>query len=537
MYDEPFAGLDPISLGVVGQLIRRLNDALGITSLVVTHDVYESLKIVDYLYFVSEGKIIAQGTPAEVRASGDPFVRQFVDGEPDGPVPFHYPARAVPLRAVRPCLARRRRVAHALRRLGGTTDRRHRLARATRRASASRSSARRRPRFARLRLTLREIYFSGVLSLVIILVSGLFVGMVLALQGYDVLQRYGAAESLGVLVALSLVRELGPVVAGLLFASRAGSAITAEIGLMKATEQLSAMEMMAVDPLARVVAPRFWGGVISMPLLAALFSTLGVFGAYLVGVKLIGIDAGAFWGNMQAGVDFSHRHRQRRHQERRFRRRGQPDRGVRGLRREADRRGRVDGDDAHGRRELARDPRRSTSSSPCSCSGAWREVDREAAHEPQPLRTRSLGRHLRRDRHRRDPVSRAQGRQPDQLRVDAPGYRLEARFDNIGGLKLRAPVKAAGVVVGRVERIRLDPTTYQAVVTLKIDQGYQFTTDTIASILTSGLLGEVYIGLDAGGDTKMLADGGKLAKTQSAVVLEKLIGQFLFDKAATGGGK
>jgi phospholipid/cholesterol/gamma-HCH transport system permease protein len=156
----------------------------------------------------------------------------------------------------------------------------------------------------RLRLTLREIYFSGVLSLVIILVSGLFVGMVLALQGYDVLQRYGAEQSLGILVALSLVRELGPVVAGLLFASRAGSAITAEIGLMKATEQLSAMEMMAVDPLARVVAPRFWGGVVSMPLLAALFSTLGVYGAYLVGVRLIGIDPGAFWSNMQAAVDF-----------------------------------------------------------------------------------------------------------------------------------------------------------------------------------------------------------------------------------------
>ena len=156
----------------------------------------------------------------------------------------------------------------------------------------------------RLQLTLREIYFSGVLSLVIILVSGLFVGMVLALQGYEVLTRYGANESLGILVALSLVRELGPVVAGLLFASRAGSAVTAEIGLMKTTEQLSAMEMMAVDPLARVVAPRFFGGIISMPILAALFSTFGVFGAYLVGVRLIGIDAGAFWGNMQAAVDF-----------------------------------------------------------------------------------------------------------------------------------------------------------------------------------------------------------------------------------------
>src|SRR5512146_2573815 len=156
----------------------------------------------------------------------------------------------------------------------------------------------------RFHLTIAEIYFAGVLSLVIILVSGLFVGMVLALQGYETLQRFGASESLGVLVALSLVRELGPVVAGLLFASRAGSAITAEIGLMKATEQLSAMEMMAVDPLARVVAPRFWGGVVSMPLLAALFSTLGVYGAYLVGVRLIGIASGAFWGNMRAAVDF-----------------------------------------------------------------------------------------------------------------------------------------------------------------------------------------------------------------------------------------
>jgi phospholipid/cholesterol/gamma-HCH transport system permease protein len=157
--------------------------------------------------------------------------------------------------------------------------------------------------FRRFRLTLREIYFAGVLSLIIILVSGLFVGMVLALQGYETLQRYGSSEALGVLVALSLVRELGPVVAGLLFASRAGSAITAEIGLMKATEQLSAMEMMAVDPVARVVAPRFWGGVISMPLLAALFSAMGIFGGYLVGVVLIGVDEGAFWSQMQAAVD------------------------------------------------------------------------------------------------------------------------------------------------------------------------------------------------------------------------------------------
>lgn len=158
--------------------------------------------------------------------------------------------------------------------------------------------------FARFGLTIREIYFSGVLSLIIILVSGLFVGMVLALQGYETLQTYGAEESLGILVALSLVRELGPVVAALLFASRAGSAITAEIGLMKATEQLSAMEMMAIDPIARVVAPRFWAGVVSMPLLAALFSAMGILGGYLVGVQLIGVDEGSFWSQMQAAVDF-----------------------------------------------------------------------------------------------------------------------------------------------------------------------------------------------------------------------------------------
>jgi len=158
--------------------------------------------------------------------------------------------------------------------------------------------------FRRLGLVIRELYFTGVLSLIIILVSGLFVGMVLGFQGYHTLQTYGSESALGVLVALSLVRELGPVVSALLFASRAGSAMTAEIGLMKATEQLSAMEMMAVDPIARVVAPRFWAGFISMPLLAAMFSAMGVFGGYLIGVVLIGVDEGSFWSQMQNAVDF-----------------------------------------------------------------------------------------------------------------------------------------------------------------------------------------------------------------------------------------
>ena len=148
-----------------------------------------------------------------------------------------------------------------------------------------------------------QIFFLGNYSLAIISVSGLFVGFVLGLQGYYTLQRYGAADSLGLLVALSLVRELGPVITALLFAGRAGTALTAEIGLMKAGEQLSAMEMMAVDPVRRILAPRFWGGVIAMPLLAAVFSAVGVIGGWVVGVVMIGIDAGSFWSQMQGGVD------------------------------------------------------------------------------------------------------------------------------------------------------------------------------------------------------------------------------------------
>ncbi|MGI5308003.1 lipid asymmetry maintenance ABC transporter permease subunit MlaE [Rheinheimera sp. WS51] len=152
-------------------------------------------------------------------------------------------------------------------------------------------------------LLLRQLYVVGVLSLLIIVVSGLFIGMVLALQGYTVLVKFGAEQMLGPLVALSLLRELGPVVTALLFAGRAGSALTAEIGLMKATEQLSSLEMMAVDPLRRVIAPRFWAGVISMPLLALIFNAVGILGGHLVGVDWLGVDGGGYWSAMQANVD------------------------------------------------------------------------------------------------------------------------------------------------------------------------------------------------------------------------------------------
>ncbi|MCW3171794.1 lipid asymmetry maintenance ABC transporter permease subunit MlaE [Shewanella subflava] len=153
-------------------------------------------------------------------------------------------------------------------------------------------------------LVIKQMYVLGVRSMVIILVSGLFIGMVLALQGYNILVDFGTEDSLGPMVALSLLRELGPVVTALLFAGRAGSALTAEIGLMKSTEQLSSLEMMAIDPLRQIIAPRFWAGVISMPLLAMMFSLVGIFGGHLVGVEWKGIDTGAFWSILQASIEW-----------------------------------------------------------------------------------------------------------------------------------------------------------------------------------------------------------------------------------------
>jgi len=157
----------------------------------------------------------------------------------------------------------------------------------------------------RPRLLVQQLYSVGVLTLVIIMVSGVFVGMVLALQGYYTLVDFGAEQSLGVLVALTLTRELGPVVTALLFAGRAGSALTAEIGLMKATEQLAGMEMMAVDPERRIIAPRLLAALLSVPLLSAVFTLLGILGAYAVATAMLGIDGGSYWSQMQASVSFS----------------------------------------------------------------------------------------------------------------------------------------------------------------------------------------------------------------------------------------
>ncbi len=157
----------------------------------------------------------------------------------------------------------------------------------------------------RFDLIVQQIFNSGALSLVIIMLAGLFVGMVLGLQGFTLLERFGSEESLGEAAAVGLVKELGPVITALLFAGRAGTALASELGLMRATDQLSAMEMMAVDPIKRVVVPRFLGGVIAMPLLAAIFSVIGLYGAQLIGVQIMGVDSGSFWSQMRDGVDLA----------------------------------------------------------------------------------------------------------------------------------------------------------------------------------------------------------------------------------------
>lgn len=273
MFDEPFVGQDPITMGVLVKLISELNSALGVTCVVVSHDVPEVLSIADHAWILADKKIVAHGSAQALQANPDPRVRQFLDGIADGPVPFRYPAgdyHADLLPGVKPLM-----LLNALASLG------HKGIKTLRtfgRAGLMLFNALvGKPEFRKhAPLLVRQLYNVGVLSMLIIVVSGVFIGMVLGLQGYLVLTTYSAETSLGMLVALSLLRELGPVVAALLFAGRAGSALTAEIGLMRATEQLSSMEMMAVDPLRRVISPRFWAGVISLPLLTVIFVAVGI---------------------------------------------------------------------------------------------------------------------------------------------------------------------------------------------------------------------------------------------------------------------
>jgi ABC transport permease subunit len=307
MYDEPFTGQDPISMGVLVKLIRALNDASRLTSIIVSHDVQETAEIADLIYLISNGKVIGSGESRSMLDSDSGWVKQFMHGHADGPVPSIF--RRLNWKRIfsehepdETCLHGGAFVLDQLAQLGriglGMLERLGRAHLLMLRILSGLSALLPRPR-----LLLQQLHSVGVLTVLIIAVSGIFVGMVLGLQGHYILSRFGAEQTLGVMVAASLVRELGPVVTALLFAGRAGSALTAEIGLMKATEQLSGLEMMAVDPIKRILTPRFLAGFISMPLLAALFSALGVMGGYFVGVGLLGVDDGAFWSQMQANID------------------------------------------------------------------------------------------------------------------------------------------------------------------------------------------------------------------------------------------
>ena len=303
LYDEPFAGLDPISMGITARLIRDLADRLGCASVLITHDVQESFAIADQVYLVGQGNS-RPPAPADPVAIAGPLRAAIPQGRTRRPRRVPVPRNT------------------GLQEMAGATTGAQGMSGKTNPISAlggwirgqisgigyftrfflgllGRSGI----AFSRPRLVSQQIHFIGNYSLLIIAVSGMFVGFVLGLQGYYTLNRYGSSEALGLLVALSLVRELGPVVTALLFAGRAGTSLTAEIGLMKAGEQLSAMEVMAVDPMRRVLVPRLWGGIIAMPILAAVFSMVGILGGWVVGVLMIGVDPGAFWSQMQNGVD------------------------------------------------------------------------------------------------------------------------------------------------------------------------------------------------------------------------------------------
>ncbi len=302
MFDEPFVGQDPITMGVLVKLISELNSALGVTCVVVSHDVPEVLSIADHAWIMADKKSSLTVALRRCRRIRTRACVSSLTVLPTGRFRSAIRRATITLiyskQGVKPLM-----LLNALAALGHSGIK---TVRTFGRAGLMLFNAIiGKPEFRKhAPLLVRQLYNVGVLSMLIIIVSGVFIGMVLGLQGYLVLTTYSAETSLGMLVALSLLRELGPVVAALLFAGRAGSALTAEIGLMRATEQLSSMEMMAVDPLRRVISPRFWAGVISLPLLTIIFVAVGIWGGSLVGVSWKGIDAGFFWSAMQNAVDW-----------------------------------------------------------------------------------------------------------------------------------------------------------------------------------------------------------------------------------------
>lgn len=398
--------------------------------------------------------------------------------------------------------------------------------------------------FARPRLSVRQVYFAGVLSVLIVAVSGLFVGMVLGLQGYTQLSKFKSADILGYMVAASLLRELGPVLAAILFASSAGGAMTSEIGLMKTTGQLEAMNVMAVNPVARVVAPAFLGGRVFYAAFGFDFQRRGHFRRVFGRRELAGFGQRYFLAADAEQHYDTLRCNQRFDQIRRVRRGGNADCRASGLPLHPD----------FGR-HFARQHAHGGFVRPDDFGGRF-YIDRVDVYRlTDCLKTKRGTSDIQGTLMKKNILEFWVGlfvligaAAVAFLAFRVAGgaafggsdktYAVYADFGDIGGLKVNAPVKSAGVLVGRVGAIGLDPKSYQARVRLDLDGKYQFSSDVSAQILTSGLLGEQYIGLQQGGDTENLAAGDTISVTSSAMVLENLIGKFMTsfaEKNAEGG--
>ena len=309
MYDEPFVGLDAISKAAIVRLIRDLHAAIGSTALIVTHDIPEGLSIAEHVIVLGgNGAVLFEGSPEAARRCADPLVQQLIRAGADStdqtdqtdpsdqPDPSAEPAQSDPSAPPHPSDWLARLGARAL---GGLSRTGRWLLFLPPLLTGALRGVKHPDWLA------AQLVSLGVRSMSIVVVAGLFVGMALGLQGYHQLAEFGAESDLGVVVALFMVRELGPVLAALLFAGRAGSALTSEIGLMRATEQFAAMEMMAVNPVVRVLGPRFMAGIIAMPLLAAMMSAVGVFGGLLIGHNQFGLDPGIYWESMRGVVDWT----------------------------------------------------------------------------------------------------------------------------------------------------------------------------------------------------------------------------------------
>ncbi len=331
LYDEPMTGLDPIAVSTVRTLMRETNNALGLTSLVVTHNVNQMGHLVDYCYIIASAKIAGEGHPEELSSSTNPGVDQFMNGKVEGPIPFPLSAAGCSLES-----ARLNKITEPIAQAGQC------LIFLFRMLAGIRFS------LSQILTVLQQTYLIGARSLVIIMICGFFVGMVLSLQAINALEQFGASDQVSLLVGKSLFRELGPVLTALLFAGRAGTSITAEIGLMKATNQIEAMELMAIDPIQRIALPRFAAGVISVPLLTAMFNAMAILGSVVFSIGVMDLDSGIFWSKL-ANRHLLPEGLYRRHLEKlRFRRDRQPDCSLFRIFGPADRRRRRNSHHQHG---------------------------------------------------------------------------------------------------------------------------------------------------------------------------------------------